>query len=73
MQGMVDASLHVEGTARPPGASPEAPFALHTAIANGALVDRAGDAALHVDIGRATAQVTAVTSDGCSTASTSPR
>ena len=55
---MVDTSLHVEGTERPPGASTEAPFALHTALANGALVDRAGDAALHVDTGRETARVT---------------
>jgi len=55
---MVDTSLHVEGTARPPGVSTEAPFALHTAIANGALLDRAGDAALHVDTGRETVRVT---------------
>jgi hypothetical protein len=56
---MVDASLHLEGTYRAPGTSTETPFTVHTAVANGALLDRTTTppAPIHVDTGRAAAHV----------------
>jgi len=56
---MVDASLHIEGSYTTPGSSTEVPFTLHTAIANGALLDHAtGQAPIRVDTGRAVTTVT---------------
>ena len=56
---MVDASLHVDGTYRAPGATRPTPFTIHTAIANGGLFDRtATSAPIRVDTGRTTTRVT---------------
>ena len=56
---MVDASLHVDGTYRPPGAASPTLFTIHSAIANGGLFDRtATSVPIRVDTGRATTRVT---------------
>lgn len=56
---MVDASLHLDGTYRAPGAVRPTPFTIHTAIANGGLFDRTvSSLAIHVDTGLATTRVT---------------
>lgn len=56
---MVDASLHVDGTYRAPGAASPMPFTIHTAIANGGLFDRTlSSMAIHVDTGLVTTRVT---------------
>jgi hypothetical protein len=59
---MVDASLHLEGTYRAPGAVDETPFTLHTSVANGALLDHGGNppAPIHVDTGVESVRVTVV-------------
>jgi hypothetical protein len=57
---MVDTSLHVDGTYRAPVSEAEVPFGVHTAVANGGLLDRSGapPAPIHVDTGRESAHVT---------------
>jgi hypothetical protein len=59
---MVDASLHLEGTYRAPGASEDTPFSLHESVANGALLRETGSppAPIHFDTGTANLRVTAV-------------
>jgi hypothetical protein len=59
---MVDASLHLDGAYRAPGATTETPFKFHTAVANGALLDHTGTAAapIHVDTGTEEVRVTVV-------------
>lgn len=57
---MVDVSLHIEGDYTPPGVSKPLLLKLHTAIANGVLLDHveAPAAPLRVDTGRAATRVT---------------
>lgn len=56
---MVDVSLHVDGSYRAPGASADVPFTLHTASANGTVLDRTvNSTAIRVDTGSDATQVT---------------
>ena len=57
---MVDTSLHIDGAYRAPGTQAEVPFSVHTAVANGGLLDRshAPPAPIHIDTGRESAHVT---------------
>jgi hypothetical protein len=59
---MVDSSLHLDGAYRAPGSATETPFALHTAVANGALLDHVGtpERPIHVDTGTEEVRVTVV-------------
>ena len=55
---MVDASIHLDGTYRAPATTSDVPFTVHTATANGALLDRTRDGgALRVDVGEASPRV----------------
>jgi hypothetical protein len=57
---MVDASLHIDGTYRPPGGAADVPFVVHTGAAHGALFDRTIRCAapLRVDTGSAATRIT---------------